>query len=148
MNESTLDKPINILILAIIIIAVNIISSVHFMPIMLCGLMLFLTIRCLEKQYYYSLFILIVAFVMIEHSIGLIPLSLFLLSFFIYIFTLEYFKNTFSSPLLIKSALISFFYFILFIVFIFLNGFDFKLISIILINILIDIALTGVFFEI
>ncbi|MDZ7818298.1 MAG: hypothetical protein U5K55_06645 [Aliarcobacter sp.] len=88
MTRNNLDNPFFLFIVLLIAITVNTISSIHFLLVMLAGILFTAFYRCLRKRYLYSLAFVIIAFLFIEINTGLKPFSLSLLSLFIYVFIL------------------------------------------------------------
>ncbi|GGD37951.1 hypothetical protein GCM10012288_10060 [Malaciobacter pacificus] len=88
MIRNNLENPIFLYILLILIVTVNTISSIHFLLIMLSGVLFNAFYICLKKRYLYSLFFVIITFLFVEINSGLKPFSLVLLSFFLYVFVI------------------------------------------------------------
>ena len=96
MSKNNLDNPIFLFILLVIAVTINIISSIHFLLIMLAGILFTAFYRCLRKRFLYSLTFVVIAFLFIEINTGLKPFSLTLLSLFIYIFILPRMEDSIS----------------------------------------------------
>ena len=62
MAKNNLDNPFFLFIVLLLAIAVNIISSIHFLLIMLAGILFTAFYRCFKKRYLYSLVFVMVAF--------------------------------------------------------------------------------------
>ena len=62
MTRSNLDNPIFLFILLVLIVTVNAISSIHFLLVMLAGILFTAFYRCLRKRYLYSLAFVIISF--------------------------------------------------------------------------------------
>ena len=140
---SLFDNPIAISILFFIVLVVNIFLPIHFISILLAGVVFTAFVRSLEKKYNYSLFFLIIAFVIIEVSQGLKIFSLSLLSLFIYLFIVPKLKSVFSSLNIYLITILLIFYLGVILLYRFLGDVNAELISIILINFFIDIFIVG-----
>ena len=140
---SLFDNPIAISILFFIVLVVNIFLPIHFISILLAGVVFTAFVRSLEKKYNYSLFFLIIAFIIIEVSQGLKIFSLSLLSLFIYLFIVPKLKSVFSSLNIYLITILLIFYLGVILLYRFLGDVNAELISIILINFFIDIFIVG-----
>lgn len=145
MKNILLHNPIFIFILSIFTIILNIVSSVHFLPIMLAGIIFLALKKCVKNSYYYSGVLLIITFLFIEYNNGFIPFSLTLLAFFIYIFVIPYLIRVISLHNLNSYIYIITFYLGMMILWIFTNEFSFYLLRNIFMNILIDMTIFGLF---
>lgn len=145
MRNILLHNPIFIFMLTIFTIFINIVTSVHFLPIMLAGIIFLALKKCVKNSYYYSATTLIIGFLFIEYNNGFIPFSLTLLSFFIYIFVIPYLTRVISLHNLNSYIYIITFYLGMLILWSFTNGFSFYLLKNIFINILIDFIIFGLF---
>ncbi|MCK5111103.1 MAG: hypothetical protein KAQ94_06250 [Arcobacteraceae bacterium] len=129
----------------IIVSLVNIISSVHFIPIMFAGIVFIVFNELLQKRYYYSLFWILLTFLVIENIQGFGTFSLFFTALFIYLFIKSSVAHIFSSSDLTKSLYIIIFYVSMIFVYSIFNGFNILSLSIIAINIILDIIIVGLF---
>ncbi len=145
MTRNNLDNPFFLFIVLIIAITVNTISSIHFLLIMLAGVLFTGFYRCLRKRYLYSLTFIVLAFLFIEINSGLKPFSLTLLSLFIYIFILPKMENSFSYNSVNDYLYISFFYVGLIFLWSFSLGLDENILFALFINFLIDLIFFGAF---
>lgn len=100
---------------------------------------------CLKKRYYYSLFLVIASIVFIELNNGFKPLSIILLSLFIYIFVAPYIKRVLSFHSLNPYIYISVFYLGVYFIWSLNNEITTHLNVTILINLIIDLMIFGVF---
>ncbi|MGM0518709.1 MAG: hypothetical protein ACQERD_03575, partial [Campylobacterota bacterium] len=83
---NNLENPIFLFTLLLLAITLNIISSIYFLLILMCGVLFIAFYECLQSRRLYSLFFIVLTFTFIEINSGLKPLSLTLLSLFLYIF--------------------------------------------------------------
>jgi len=144
MTRNNFDNPVFLFTLLVFAVILNAISSVYFLLIMLSGLLFMAFFVCLKRKYLYSLFFIVIAFLFIEINSGLKPLSLTLLSLFLYIFVLPKINRTMSF-----SELNSYIYIIMFylgVLFIWSLSSDINeaMTKAIVLNILIDLVLFGV----
>ncbi len=145
MAKNNLDNPVCLFIVLLLIIAVNTISSIHFLLITFSGILFTAFYRCLKKRYLYSLTFIIITFLFIEINTGLKPFSLTLLSLFIYIFILPRDENPTSYSSANSYLYIIFFYIGLIIMWSILFGFHTHLIVTLIMNTIIDLLFLGAF---
>ena len=145
MSRNNLDNPIFLFIVLLLIIAVNTISSIHFLLIMFAGILFTAFYRCLKKRYLYSLTFVVITFLFIEINTGLKPFSMTLLSLFIYIFILPRDESQTSYSSSSAYLYIIFFYIGLIIMWSILLGIHPHLIGILIVNALIDLVFLGAF---
>jgi hypothetical protein len=145
MSRNNLDNPIFLFIVLLLIIAVNTISSIHFLLIMFAGILFTAFYRCLKKRYLYSLTFVVITFLFIEINTGLKPFSMTLLSLFIYIFILPRDESQTSYNSSSAYLYIIFFYIGLIVMWSILFGIHPHLIATLIINALIDLIFLGAF---
>jgi hypothetical protein len=145
MSRNNLDNPIFLFIVLLLIIAVNTISSIHFLLIMFAGILFTAFYRCLKKRYLYSLTFVVITFLFIEINTGLKPFSMTLLSLFIYIFILPRDESQTSYSSSSAYLYIIFFYIGLIVMWSILFGIHPHLIGILIVNALIDLIFLGAF---
>lgn len=145
MKLYNLDSPIFIFTLCTFSVLINIISSINFFPILLVGVLFMGFFVCLKKKYYYSLALLIIAFLFIELNNGFKAFSITLLAFFIYIFIAPYIKRVLSFNSLNSYIFILIFYIGLYFLWALNNEITEQLNYTILINLIIDFIIFGVF---
>jgi hypothetical protein len=145
MAKNNLDNPFFLFIVLLLAIAVNIISSIHFLLIMLAGILFTAFYRCLKKRYLYSLIFVMIAFLFIEINTGLKPFSLTLLSLFIYIFILPKDESHTSYNISSSYLYIIFFYIGLIIMWSIAFGLHAHLIITLCMNVIIDLIFLGAF---
>jgi len=145
MRRNLFDNPFIIFFLFIVISAVNILFSVHFITITLGGVAFLMFLKCIENDYYYSLFIVILLFLVIETAQGLKPFSLVVLSFLLYIFILPKVKQLFSFSGSSYFVYIGIFYISAYMLWSFVDGFGLGLLSTVVINLIIDFVIVGIF---
>ncbi len=145
MTRNNLDNPIFLFIVLILAVSINTIFSIHFLLIMLAGILFTAFYRCLRKRYLYSFAFVIIAFLFIEVNTGLKPFSLSLLSLFIYIFILPSVEKSFSYNFANSYIYIMFFYIGLIILWTFHFGISEEIFGVLLINTIIDLIFLGVF---
>jgi hypothetical protein len=100
---------------------------------------------CLENKYYYSLFFISITLIFIEINMGLKPLTLSLLSLFLYIFILPIINRVMSFNKLNEYIYIIFFYIGIIIIWSITMNMTFDVFITIFINIIIDLLFFGVF---
>ena len=81
MIRNNLDNPIFLMLVLLMAITINAITSIHFLLVMFAGILFTAFYRTLRKRYLYSLTFVVIAFLFIEINSGLKPFSLSLLSF-------------------------------------------------------------------
>lgn len=145
MKINNLDNPFFIFLLFLTAIIVNTISSVIFFPLLLLGILFMAFFVCLKKRYYYSLLFIIAAFLFIELNNGFRAFSITLLASFIYIFIAPYIKRVLSFNTLNPYIYITIFYIGTYILWLINNDYSTQLNVTILINLIIDFILFGVF---
>ena len=145
MSRNNLDNPIFLFIVLLLIIAVNTISSIHFLLIMFAGILFTAFYRCLKKRYLYSLTFVVITFLFIEINTGLKPFSMTLLSLFIYIFILPRDESQTSYNSSSAYLYIIFFYIGLIVMWSIIFGIHPHLIATLIINALIDLIFLGAF---
>lgn len=145
MTRNNLDNPIFLFILLLVIITINTVSSIHFLLIMIAGVTFTAFYVCLKRKYLYSLFFIVLTFIFIEINSGLRPLSLTLLSLFIYIFIIPNIDRMMSFSKLNEYIYILIFYLGVFLIWVMTIGMSDSFIAIIFVNIIIDLLFLGVF---
>ena len=145
MTRNNLDNPIFLFTFLLAVITINTISSIHFLLIMLAGVCFIAFYTCLKRKYWYSLFFVILTFMFIEINSGLKPLSLIMLSLFIYIFIIPSIHRIMSFSSLNEFLYILIFYVGVFFIWVVTIGMSDSFIAIIFVNIIIDLLFFGVF---
>lgn len=145
MKINNLDNPYFIVLLSIFVVITNTISSIKFFPILALGILFMAFFVCLKKRYYYSLTIVIATITFIEMNNGFKPFSISLIATFVYVFLVPNINRIFSF-----SSLNSYIYMIVFyigvtIVWSINHDINLFYVSIILINLIIDFMIFGVF---
>lgn len=145
MTRNNLDNPFFLFIVLIIAISINTIFSIHFLLVMLAGILFTAFYRMLRKRYLYSLAFVIIAFLFIEINSGLKPFSLSLLSLFIYVFILPRTENSTTYNTSNSYLYILFFYIGLTILWAFTFDLNERILLALFINIIIDLMFFGAF---
>ena len=145
MTRNNLDNPIFLFALLLVIITINTISSIHFLLIMISGVTFISFYLSLKRKYPYSLFFIVLTFTFIEINSGLKPFSLSLLSLFIYIFIIPKVDRIMSFNKLNEYIYILIFYLGVFLIWVMTLGMSDSFITIIFVNIIIDLLFFGVF---
>lgn len=145
MRINNLDNPFFIATLCVVAILTNIISSIYFFPILFLGVLFMSFFVTLKKRYHYSLIFIIITFCFIELNNGFKIFSLSLLATFIYIFIAPYIKRTLTFTSLNSYIYISVFYIGVYIMWSFNNDLTPQLNYTLLINVLIDFIIFGLF---
>ena len=145
MAKNNLDNPFFLFIVLLLAVAVNTISSIHFLLVMFAGILFTAFYRCLKKRYLYSLTFVVIAFLFIEINTGLKPFSLTLLSLFIYIFILPKDESYTSYNVSSGYLYIIFFYLGLMVMWSILFGLHSHLLITLFINLIIDLIFLGAF---
>ena len=143
-RNSLFDNPIAIFLLLFIVSLSNILLPVHYISIFLAGLIFIALIRAIEKEYTYTILFLLMGFVIVELSHGLKIFSLSLLALFIYFFISPKIKSSFSSVTFYFTSVILLFYVGMGMLFYFWGGIDSKVITILMMNFIIDLFLVSV----
>lgn len=144
MKINNFDNPIFIFLFCIFAIFVNTLSSVYFFPIFLLGSLFIAFFVCLKKGYYYSLSLVMLSILLIEVNNGFKPLSVILLTIFIYVFIAPYIKRVLSFNSLNSYIYISIFYLGIYILWGINNEITTQLNYTLLINLVIDFIVFGV----
>lgn len=142
-NKAILDNHLFVFALFILTSAINIISSVYFMPIMFAGVLLIALIRNLDNKYFYSTIWILIAFLILESNQGLKSFSLIIFSLFVYVYLQNYIKNVFSSKEISKIIYIIILYFSIAIYYILFGQITYSLILFLLLNLAIDSIIVG-----
>lgn len=100
---------------------------------------------CLKKRYYYSFFLVTASMVIIEINNGFKPFSVVLLSLFIYVYIAPNIKRVLSLETFNSYIYIAVFYVGLYFIWIINNEITTHLNIVILINLIIDFMIFGVF---
>lgn len=143
-KQSFLDNPVVLFILLVFVGVVNIFLPVHFLSLLMLGVIYMGFAKSLEQESYYSLSFMIIAFSIVELAQGLKLFSLSLLGFFIYIFIAPRLKNALSSTKIFTLLIVFIFYVGTALLFNFLAEIDLELIAILLANYFIDILFLAV----
>jgi hypothetical protein len=138
-RNSLFDNPIAIFLLLVIVSLSNIILPVHYISIFLAGIVFAALIRAIEKEYTYTILFLLMGFVIIELSHGLKIFSLSLVALFIY-----FFMSSFSSETFYFTSVLLLFYIGMGMLFYFWGGIDSKVITILMMNFVIDLFLVSI----
>ena len=142
-RNSLFDNPFIILFLFFITTLVNVLLPVHFITILLLGVVFMAFKRCLDKKYYYSLLLITATFIVIELSHGFKIFSICLLAFFIYLFIAPKLKTLLSSQTLYMIVIMFIFYCGVGILLYLFGGIDSYVSSILIINYIIDLFLVS-----
>ena len=126
-----------------IIILINIIFSIYFVPVFLAGVVFMIFLEALNKEYYYILLMSIFTFLIIENTHGLAMFSFSLISLFIYFFIIPRIKHLFSASLLGTFSTLGCFYAIFFLLFILSNNSNFNTYIVFTLNFILDILVVG-----
>jgi hypothetical protein len=145
LKKDMLDNSFIVFMLCVIISLINIVSSVHFISIMLIGVLFIAFIKTLEKKYFYSFMWVFIAFLIIENTQGFRAFSLIFLALFVYMFVKPNTEHIFSSSDMLKTIYIIIFYISMVLAYSFFYTFDISLLYTIIINLMIDIIIVGLF---
>ncbi len=143
--RSNLDNIFFLFILLFSTVVINIVASIHFLLVMLGGVLFTAFYHCLKKRYIYSLFFVVLTFLFIEINSGLKPLSLTLISLFIYIFIIPKIDENIRYSSLNNYLYILIFYLCLLVSWILFFSITRKDIEVIFLNSLIDLLFFGFF---
>jgi len=139
--RNSIDNPVFLIFLLIFAVSINFLASTHFLVILFAGVLSTTFYRTLKQKYYYSFAAVIIAFLLIELNMGLKPFSLSLLSYFLYLFIIpRYEQNQINTFLYVI-----FFYIGLGIIWYIFFNFDSFFSYILIINLIIDLILVGIF---
>lgn len=142
-ERNNLENPLFLFTFLLIAIVLNTIASIHFLLIMLSGILFIAFYICLKKKYLYSLFFVVLTFLFIEVNSGFKPLSLSLLSLFLYIFVLPKISRTVSFSSLNNYLYIIIFYIGVIIIWSLSTDINETVAKAIVLNILIDLIFLG-----
>lgn len=142
-ERNNLENPLFLFTFLLIAIILNTIASIHFLLIMLSGILFIAFYICLKKKYLYSLFFVILTFLFIEVNSGFKPLSLSLLSLFLYIFVLPKISRTVSFSSLNNYLYIIIFYIGVICIWSLSTDINETIAKAIVFNILIDLIFLG-----
>ena len=141
MVKNSLDNPFFLFFLLMFMVGVNFLASIHLIVVMFAGVISIAFYRTLNQKYYYSLALVIISFLFIELNLGLKPFSLSLLSYFLYLFVIPRYEQSYINNFLY----ILFFYLGLAIMWYFFFNFTANSLYILVANILIDFLVFGIF---
>lgn len=145
MTRNNLDNPFFLVLVLLMAITVNAITSIHFLLIMFAGILFTAFYRTLRKRYMYSFAFVVIAFLFIEINSGFKPFSFSLLSLFIYVFILPKVEDYNSYNYSNSYFYILIFYLFLSVLWIMTYQFDANVLFVFFINLVIDIIFFGVF---
>ncbi len=145
MKINNLDNPFYIFLFCIFSLIINAISSIYFFPILLLGILFVAFYVCMEKNYTYTLFFLSLTILIIEINNGFKPFSILLLCFFIYAFIIPYITRVLSVDGINLYIYILVFYCGIYILWILNNESSMQLNLTLLINLILDLIIFGVF---
>lgn len=140
-KQILLENSLVVFIFLIIASILNLLLPVHFMSLLLIGIVYKIFTKNLEKENYYLFSSMILVFCIIELSQGLKLFSLSLLAFFIHIFISPRLKFFIASEKLYSIFSIFIFYIGVFGLFHILDNTTFSLFAILFINCIIDVIL-------
>ncbi len=142
-QKTFLENKYVLLFLFIIIVFVNLISSIHFLNIMLVGVAFIAYTRCLNSKNYYPMIYTILAILFIELNNGFRPFSILLLGSFIYIFLIPYLTRVMVIDSLKDILQIILLYVGIFMIFSLIHGINYDLLKILALNLVIDAIIIG-----
>lgn len=145
MKTSNFENPLFVFLICFSAVIINIVSSVYFFPILFIGLLFMAFFISLKKRYYNTLFMIIFTILLIELNNGFRAFSLVLICFFMYVFIAPYIKRVLSFNKLNPYIYITFFYVFISLFWLFSNEYSSYLYFILLINLIIDLILFGIF---
>ena len=145
MNRNSLfDNPLAVFLLFLLVGFTNIILSVHFVSLLLAGIVFIAFLRCIEKRYYYSLLLVIFTFTLIESNQGLNLFSLSIMSLFIYLFIIPKIKTLLTFVSLYTLGIVFIFYLGIIVLYSIFSDINSLFLSKILFNYILDIFLVGI----
>jgi len=142
-KNSFIDNPTVIFSLLAFVSFINIFLPVHFLSLLLIGVIYTAFTKLLKEENYTLFALMIIAFSIIELAQGLKLFSLSLLAFFIHIFIAPLLNKMLTSQKLVQVMIIFIFYLGTALLFSFLGEVNYELVAILLINYLIDIAIVS-----
>jgi hypothetical protein len=142
-KNSFIDNPTVIFSLLAFVSFINIFLPVHFLSLLLIGVIYTAFTKLLKEENYTLFALMIIAFSIIELAQGLKLFSLSLLAFFIHIFIAPLLNKMLTSQKLVQVMIIFIFYLGTVLLFSFLGEVNYELVAILLINYLIDIAIVS-----
>lgn len=145
MKYNNLDSPLFLFTLLIMAIVLNIISSIYFLIVMLSGILFLAFFATLKDRRLYSLFFVILTFLIIEINSGFKPFSLSLLSLFLYIFVAPSIKRTVNFSSINSYLYVSLFYIGVLFIWSLSTNIDESIAKAIVLNIFIDLLFIGAF---
>lgn len=140
MVKNSLENPFFLLFLLFFAVSVNFILSIHFIIIIFAGILSNAFYKTLKQKYYYSLFFVVLAFLLIELNLGLKPFSLSLLSYFIYLFLIPRYEQRETNIFLYTV----FFYLGLALIWYIFFDLNLHLAYVLFMNLLLDFILIGI----
>ncbi len=145
MRRSIFNNQVIIFLTSIFVIFVNIFGSVHFIAITLAGVIFHFSQICYQNKMYYTLFMVLITFIVIEITQGLAPFSLFLTSFILYTIVLPVIGRIFSFEKLRLIFDVVLFYVSILSIHYFANDEILFSFGYTLLNIALDIIIIGLF---
>ena len=132
-------------ILLSIINIVNILFSVHFIPLLLAGIVLELFLDTLIHKQYYLFGYSILSFLIIENTQGMPLFILTIVAIVLYYIVIPRIKHLFSITITVQFVILFYFYLTIYIIEQFGCAFDLYLVKIFSLNFLLDSLIVGLF---
>jgi len=142
-NKNIFDNAYVLFALFVVIIVVNLISSIYFINIMLLGVAFAAYTRCLKMQNYYPMIYVVLSILFIELNNGFKPFSILLLGSFIYVYLIPFLTRVMVIDSLSDLLQIVLLYIGILLIWSITNDTNFTLIKILFLNLILDIIIIG-----
>jgi hypothetical protein len=142
-NKNIFDNAYVLFALFVVIIVVNLISSIYFINIMLLGVAFAAYTRCLKIQNYYPMIYVVLSILFIELNNGFKPFSILLLGSFIYVYLIPFLTRVMVIDSLSDLLQIVLLYIGILLIWSITNDTNFTLIKILFLNLILDIIIIG-----
>jgi len=142
-KKNIFDNTYVLFALFVVVIVVNLISSVYFINIMLLGVAFSAYTRCLKTQNYYPMVYVVLSILFIELNNGFKPFSILLLGSFIYVYLIPFLTRVMVIDSLSDLLQIVLLYIGILLIWSITNDTNFTLIKILFLNLILDIILIG-----
>jgi hypothetical protein len=142
-KKNIFDNTYVLFALFVVVIVVNLISSVYFINIMLLGVAFSAYTQCLKTQNYYPMVYVVLSILFIELNNGFKPFSILLLGSFIYVYLIPFLTRVMVIDSLSDLLQIVLLYIGILLIWSVTNDTNFTLIKILFLNLILDIILIG-----
>ncbi|MEA1915564.1 MAG: hypothetical protein U9N30_09660 [Campylobacterota bacterium] len=145
LSKNIFDRPVSLIALLIAVFLLNTVSSTYFIQITLAGVVFLGFLKTLDNKYYNSFILIVCMFIVIESNQGLNLFTLTIFSYVSYLTIIPYLDKVFTIASVRDFVQLFWFYIGLGIAYSTLIEFDWAIVGIIMLNLILDIILVGLF---